>query len=772
MNPRAHLLLWVIGAILAVMTIALLYAARDAVGYPQNENVSVHWRAPQSSDNGLQAPLRDAIRMAIARPGPECPIENVLELQAQIGSLQIKLVKPGEAGSVIPIASVAIGLVAMGAWEGSEGIQKRTTDGMGSALWKELPSGQYRAETDTFGSFFVVVSDDVPTSVLWTVGKTVTVVGTVESTDGLPIANARVWLSLYNNTSSGDYVAHTDDVGCFAFEAAVEALRWVTAEAVGFQIANLERLDPPGGDAPNEIRLHFRLLPGGEALRGLVLNEFGTPIAHAHVELYSRNIARSQTPGMPMQTVRCHRLRADTPEDGGFTFEGIPNIDYILEVTSPGYGVAVHECTDGRWRREVVMIQLRQEARVSGVILDDASNAIVGGKISLGTPGRAGFSSTYTNDRGHFSLKGLPDGDCVIGIWKMGYSKTERRLVLRAGEEFNLNGVVLEAITGRRIKGRVSPTDSPLGQPWTIFVEHDQGSTGTVTRDGYFEVGPIPGASADLVVAFSGDRALCAAREHVILTGADDGIVDLQFKIPAGAAKVHGRINAEGLEANERLSIRFQCLGARTLLSTTAALGSGAFTAMLPDVGEWSLEVITRDGEPLLAQFLGNLSAGSCDLGVLHVGAVGMLSLSGESTALRVLNDSGIVLQTLDVSWLRTIALRPGAYEIAVRSPDGVYGRRPFAISSGGQTHLQLDKFSDSRPRLEVRAPAKVEDGSWLVAAGGPFRSHVRSITSHEWVGFYGMSGSIVLTLGRGTDVLSTLCVQCDTDSIIRIELP
>ena len=209
------------------------------------------------------APREDPRRLPLVGPASA---ERREEAQ-QEGALHITLVHELGPGLQVPVPGALLRLTAETTERRAAGIGDAVTDSAGRVEWTGLAAGGYRIESPTLGYRFATVEASKRTSDVWSVPRIVTLVGTVVANDGVPVAGARVWLSQLNTSVYGEEVTTTDSGGYFTTRIVLDAIRWLTVMADGYQVADFAELRPDDALLGGELEVHLRLEPGGDTLR-------------------------------------------------------------------------------------------------------------------------------------------------------------------------------------------------------------------------------------------------------------------------------------------------------------------------------------------------------------------------------------------------------------------------------------------------------------------------------------------------------------------------
>ncbi len=149
------------------------------------------------------------------------------------------------------------------------------------------------------------------------------VVGEVRASDGSPLAGATVMI--------GNQAGLTDGKGRYAIFAVSRRAQAMQVAASGF-LAQTVPLKAGRGSLRRVVDVRMHRSP---RLFGRVVDEFGHPLASAHVLLYAGS---RWTPEQMPEAIL-------TDDDGRFVLDDLPAESVLLEVTLPGYVGTVAELT-------------------------------------------------------------------------------------------------------------------------------------------------------------------------------------------------------------------------------------------------------------------------------------------------------------------------------------------------------------------------------------------------------------------------------------------
>ena len=306
-----------------------------------------------------------------------------------------------------------------------------------------------------------------------------TLAGRVVSEEGAPIEGALVQVSRGGENALRAFVRSMEGEG---------AVR--TGRDGSFRVSRLapgdnQRLDvrhdefaeravggislPPGGTRSGVTVVMRR----GLAVRGVVKDEGGRPLAGAEVDLSSARTLRGGRGGVQMSFIGPgNQLRRETGADGRFEFRGLKAGDYTVSARRPGSSRATVDpvnVTEAR-AAEPLELVLKPGATISGVLRDKAGAGASGWYVSARSASQGGGpafgpganrSEEPTSPDGVFFLEGLTAGE-AYELQAMGQAGLGPR---KAGVVAPAEGVELIVTGTGQIRGRVVDGDSGRAIP-------------------------------------------------------------------------------------------------------------------------------------------------------------------------------------------------------------------------------------------------------------------------------------------------------------------
>jgi RNA polymerase sigma factor (sigma-70 family) len=396
-------------------------------------------------------------------------------------------------------------------------------------------------------------------------GEVIELRGTVVGPDGRPVSGARVWVEWYFNDDAPNLDATTDAAGRYwiGFPRSarsrvrpdlVDRYPRVIATAPGFApgwVAGVFRPDAPASE-------RVVLPPLGPAIEGRVVDLEGRPIAGARV--VSKNLWSPDQGDLAAWIVRIKNggsrgiwremtnlsleptPAATTGPDGRFTLEG-PGVGRVAGLLLTGPAITTETVyVLGENLAEVRTIEKSMmEPRpfvvhpprftlaaapskpVEGAVIDVANGQPIAGVRIKGNLDRESDHTmidgveTFSDDRGHYRLTGLPpaDGYRLFAFPKRGTPYPNASVVVRADTP-GLDPVPFDFKLGRGVLVRGRLTDKATGKPVSgrvhsfTFADNPHIKDFPGYRDGYGPDVPVGADGRFTVVALPG-RSIIAA---------------------------------------------------------------------------------------------------------------------------------------------------------------------------------------------------------------------------------------------------------------------
>lgn len=307
----------------------------------------------------------------------------------------------------------------------------------------------------------------------------------VAADTGQPVR--RVQVRAYSGDGRGSRMASTDAEGRFELRD-LPAGRWnLSATKAGFVSLSYGQRRPFESGRPIELRDGETMpradfvLPRGSAIMGRILDEFGDPVAAAHVQAVRYRSLQGDRRLMPMG------MGDQTDDTGAFRLYGLPPGDYYVSAAlrnrmfddasdGTGYAATYYPGTGNVAEAQRVTLALGQEqpnitfalqptrtVRVTGTVVDSQGQRVRGGFINLmeASGGSGGFmmgsaGGGPVRPDGSFTLANVVPGSYTLSV-RGGMSEDAEfaQVPITVGNE-DLSGVNLVTGRGAALTGRVA----------------------------------------------------------------------------------------------------------------------------------------------------------------------------------------------------------------------------------------------------------------------------------------------------------------------------
>jgi protocatechuate 3,4-dioxygenase beta subunit len=307
-----------------------------------------------------------------------------------------------------------------------------------------------------------------------------TLAGRVTDEEGRPIEGATVMVSRGGENIFRAFIRSMEG------EDAVRTGRDGSFRATRLAPGENQRLDVRHDEYEERAVGGISLSPGGTrsgvsvvlrrglAVRGVVKDEEGRPLAGAEVDLSSARTLRAGRGGVQMSFVGPgNQVRRETGADGRFEFRGLKAGDYTVSARRPGFSRATVDPVSVAEARpaEPLELVLKPGATISGVVHDKSGAGTSGWYVSARAPSQGGpafgpggtRSEEPTGPDGVFYLEGLTVGE-TYELQAMSSAGLGPR---KAGVVAPAEGVDLVVTGTGQIRGRVVDGDS--GRPVPDF---------------------------------------------------------------------------------------------------------------------------------------------------------------------------------------------------------------------------------------------------------------------------------------------------------------
>ena len=295
----------------------------------------------------------------------------------------------------------------------------------------------------------------------------VNVTGRVVNARGEPVEAATVWVS--SRTENVSSRSESDADGRFSNDELQPGSDY------RLRVDHREYLSFSGDpfDISETVDLGTIELLEGLSIEGRIVTVDQQPVKTASIDVFQRA-------GDGRSSVR-ENEHADA--DGEFAILGLPDGEYEVRVTSPGFGRRTSESVrlDHKTKAPFVVVLLGEGSSYRGRVVDDLGAPVPGARVEAGYP-QGLFSATYADSTGRFTFRGLVEGHVHVPLRAV-YGG------LSSSSELVMPDTPVDLVLERRgdIVGRVS--DAEAGEAITsfrVYLDTRSGAhygEGTVFRD-------------------------------------------------------------------------------------------------------------------------------------------------------------------------------------------------------------------------------------------------------------------------------------------------
>ncbi|MFA6242104.1 MAG: carboxypeptidase-like regulatory domain-containing protein [Candidatus Hydrogenedentales bacterium] len=375
--------------------------------------------------------------------------------------------------------------------------------------------------------------------------------GLVSASDGKPLAGIHVTAHGEDDKlifAGGD--ATTDKNGIFLIEGLPEGSYRLSAHDSDYYGA------PPLEGIKTGTRNASIQLTRRERIEGRVVHATtNTPIGDFALGQMSDKVLKNSGLNWPIMRRLRALVKMQSMYDpvGKFLLQrGAAGDTYIL-VTAEGCAPEYVQVPEPRQDASPITVELKPEARVSGMVVSNDNKPIEGAQI-YDSPIIASeqvepfrMSPVAQSDaNGSFTVAGLPDGPLTLSAYHANHGFASADVTLTAGET---TPVTVTLSGGATLKGTVRCGGQPVaGQRVRVM----EGNGITVTApDGSYQILGLPPANVEVIaflktptISFDGSEGSRMLRKVVALKDKSTIVVDFNF-VPADAA-IEGSISLDG----------------------------------------------------------------------------------------------------------------------------------------------------------------------------------------------------------------------------------
>lgn len=315
----------------------------------------------------------------------------------------------------------------------------------------------------------------------------------------------------------------------------------------------------------------------GKAVRGLVLDGDGRPVAAAEVRI-ERSLWEGVSETHPVNKVRADRglYRAITGPEGRFEVADLPMPVLDLEIRGSGFAPFVQEGVRMTGPREVIDLgsfRLRPGAAVQGLVVDPRGRPVPGAAVWRGAEAEAPAAESGSD--GRFVLRDLdPQETLQLFVCRSGFLSEAIQLEASTPEIARI-----ELQPGARIAGRVvAPDGTPVsGAEIQTSLEVEGGGWGTGSEAPPCQLGDSAVGTTDAQGGFSLESLLPGTFQLLVSA---DGYPEETLKAESGLA---GPPLTVRLRPGALLAGRITDLGGRPIAGVEISDRSGFQAVSRPD---------------------------------------------------------------------------------------------------------------------------------------------------------------------------------------------
>ncbi|WP_377890517.1 collagen binding domain-containing protein [Alkalihalobacillus sp. R86527] len=541
---------------------------------------------------------------------------------------------------------------------------KVVTDSFGQFTFPNLSPGDYRAIVSAEGfssqsATFVILPDQTTSLSFIITPEPGDLIGTVtDDGTGEPIPGVNIQVRYLTPTGPVYASTLTDENGVYRTEGLFAGTYTVIAFAEsGYGSSSASVKVPANGSRT----LDFTLEPFPATAEGTIRDETtGEPVANVFVRLLDIH-------GSSIQTVNSDR-------NGFYRFTNFTASQYLISAITPNYQRVQVSINPSPGETVVSDIFFTADpGGISGIILDaQTESPLVGAQVEVYSPGSTVPVARRTaGASGDFSITGVFPGSFTISAYTLNYSQEIKGIVVESNETTELEfRLVPDPVT---IAGTVvDDTGAPLANVSVRIIDEYEVEVGNGISDidGNFSVGSLPSGSFTVIAGID-DYAEFTTGVSVL---PGDEYNDLTVvMVPLGGTFKGKVVNQETSEGIPGVLISVSTPEGIPIISTNSDT-NGEFVSPLLSPGMYTVIasspyfVQDQTGVIVVSNESSEVLFSLAEVGGTIFGTV--LGADGDpilnsSIAIRVLNDNGALLQTLQ-------ALSDGTFEIP-NLPSGSY---------------------------------------------------------------------------------------------------
>ncbi|WP_270181050.1 MSCRAMM family protein [Alkalihalobacillus sp. CinArs1] len=541
---------------------------------------------------------------------------------------------------------------------------KVVTDSFGQFTFPNLSPGLYRAIVAAEGfssqsATFEILPDQTTSLSFIITPEPGDLIGTVTDIEtGDPIGGVNIQVRYLTPTGPVYATTLTDASGVYHTPGLFAGTYTVIAFAeVGYGSSSASVKVPANGSRT----LDFELEPFPAIAEGTIRDETtGEPVPNVFVRLLDIH-------GSSIQTV-------NSDMNGFYRFTNFTASQYLISAISPNYQrvqVSINPLPGETVVSDIFFTP--EPGGISGIILDaETDSPLVGAQVEVYSPGSTVPVARRTaGASGDFSITGVFPGSFSINAYTINYSQEIKGITVEANETTTLEfRLVPDPVT---ISGTVvDDTGQPLGNVSVRIIDENEVEVGNGISDidGNFSVGNLPPGSFTVIAGID-DYAEYTTGVSVPPGGEYSDLTVVM--IPLGGTFTGSVVNASTGEGIPGVLISVSTPEGIPIISTNSET-NGEFVSPLLSPGMYTVIasspyfVQDQTGVIVVSNQSTEISFSLEEVGGTIFGTV--VGVDGDpientSIAIRVLNDNGALLQTLQ-------ALSDGTFEV-LNLPSGSY---------------------------------------------------------------------------------------------------